>query len=50
MGKRFWELLIKGYIIQPMMVEAGTGDKFQYSGFAGVLKKIIVGQNDRKPY
>jgi hypothetical protein len=38
MGKRFWELLVKDYIIQPMMVEAGTNDKFHYSGKAGVVK------------
>jgi hypothetical protein len=48
MEKRFWARLIKDYIIQQMMVEAGTEDKFQYSGKARVLKKFIAGQDDRK--
>jgi hypothetical protein len=39
MGKRFWELLTKGCIIQPMRAEPGAEGKFQYSGKAGVLKK-----------
>jgi hypothetical protein len=29
---------VKACIIQPMMVKAGTDDKFQYAGKARVLK------------